>query len=384
MRQTKYISFLVLMMVITNLFNSCSKEKDYSSITYRNYLRYEIERSGSFLLTAVEGTNEGEYKSGSVAEYQAKIAEADFICEEASSTQEDIDLAYENLLKAGEDFYDLMAPFKSAYESLINYAVFTAGYVTEGTLEGNSKPGSKAILQSTIENSKNILNRSDLTQKMIDTDWPILMNAIYSFDNNIIGKANVFVDNFSFESPGVNTSEFADVPGWMLFGKVETWAPKTQIYKGGTSVLPIESVPDGEFVARIGSYTQGIYQVLPERIHPGVKYTLNFNASILENYEDAFLKLYKVVILSRLIAFENEPGDYRFISVINQSYDTLGINPGGFIELKRDIDISASSELLEKNLAIDFMVRHSFDATEPIWAECYVALDNIKIYRKKN
>ncbi len=384
MKSTKYISVIVFTMVLSNLLTSCNKEQDYSSITYKNYLRYEIERSGSFLLTVAEGTKEGEYKSGAIATFQAKIAEADLIFEKATSSQEDIDLAYENILKAGEAFYDLMVPFKSEYESLINYAVFTVGYVTEGTLEGNSKPGNKAVLQSVIDNSKNILNRSDLTQKMIDTDWPVLMNAIYFFDNNIIGKANVFVGNNSFESPGFNTSDFAEVPGWMLFGKVETWAPKIQIYKGGTSALPMESVPDGEFVARIGSYTQGIYQNLPERIHPGVKYTLNFKAAILENYEDAFLKQYKVVILSRLIVFENEPGDYRFMSVIDQSYDTLGINPGGFIEIKRDIDIPASSEHLEKNLAIEFLVRHSFDATKPIWAECYVALDNIKLYRKQN
>ena len=384
MKSTIYISVLVFTMVLGNLLISCNKEKDYSSITYRNYLRYEIDRAGSFLLTVAEGTEEGEYQSGATAAYQSKIAEADAIWENATSSQQDIDLAYENILKAGADFFDLMVPFKSAYESLINYAVFTAGYVSEGTLEGNSKPGSKAILQSVIDNSKNILNRSDLTQKMIDTDWPVLMNAIYLFDNNIIGKANLFVDNPSFEVPGYNTTDFAEVPGWMLFGKVETWAPKIQIYKEGTSVLPMESVPDGEFVARIGSYTQGIYQNLPERIHPGVKYTLNFDAAILENYEDAFLQLYKVVILSRLIVFENEPGDYRFMSVIDESYDTLGINPGGFIEFKRDIDIPASSEHLEKNLAIEFLVRHSFDATKPIWAECYVALDDIKLYRKQN
>jgi hypothetical protein len=385
MKNIKYYTVLLFILTGMNqLFISCNKETDYSAITYKNYLRFEINRSGTFLKTAVEGTNEGEYKTGSIAEYQVVIEEADLVCSDTASSQKEIDLSYSELLQAGENFYDKMAPFKTSFEALINYADFTVNYPDEGALEGNAKPGSKSILQNIIDNSKITLNRSDLTQRMIDSDRVILLNAIYSFDGNIIGKANLFVENFSFESPAFNTTNFAEVPGWRLFGKGENFGLKAEIYQGGTIFLPTESVPDGEFVAKIGSYSQGIYQSLNERIHPNVKYTLDFKASLLENNEDAYGKKYKVVILSRVIVFEKVPGDYRFTSVISQSYDTLGMAPGAFVNIKRDIDISASSEFLEKNMTVDFLVRHSFDATKPIWAECYVAVDDVKMYRKQN
>jgi hypothetical protein len=384
MRNLKNILILLMITGTCQVFKSCAKEQDYSEITYKNYLRYEIKRAETFLATVVEGTQEGEYKAGSVSEYRNSISEANLVCSDSVSSQTEIDHSYKLLLKAGEDFYDMMVPFKTSYSELINYADYTLNSPTEGTLEGNVKPGSKAILQNAIDKSKQIINRSDLTQRMIDADRLALLNAVYTFDGNIIGKADLQILNFSFENPGINTTDFTVTPGWRLFGKVETWAPKAEIYKGGTSILSLDAVPEGEFVAKIGSYTQGMYQHLNERIHPNVKYTLDFKASLLENNEDAFGKTYKTVILSRVVVFEKDPGDYRFATVISQSYDTLGIIPGAFINIKKDIEISASSEFLEKNMAIDFLVRHSFDATKPIWAEAYVAVDDVKMFRKPN
>jgi len=382
MRNRKYTAMLLMIVSLGQLFISCTKEKDYSSITYRNYLRYEIERSQSFILTRTEGTQEGEYQPGSIPVYQAAIDKAGVVCDTLLSSQEDIDVSYKALIRAGEDFYDQMVPFKSKFTELISDADFTLGYTVEGEQEGNVKPGSKSAFQSVIEGAKLVLNRPDLTQRMIDTKQAELISAIYLFDSNIIGQANLYLNNHSFEIPGFNTSNFTEVPGWVLFGKVETWAPKAQIYKGGTTLLPAESVPDGEFVARLGSYTQGMYQALNERIHPNTRYTLDFKASVLENYPDAFGKSYKVVVLSRIVVFDKEIGDYRFSNIIGESYDTLGISPGGFLNIKQEIDIDASSVYAERKIAVDFLVRHSFETAKPIWAESYVALDDIKLYRK--
>jgi hypothetical protein len=384
MRNSKYRSSLFLLMGLSLLFISCSKEKDYSSITYRNYLRYEINRSMTFLSDQVEGTNEGEYKTGSMEAYQAVIEEADLVCEDDLSVQNDIDQSYKTLVKAGEDFFDQMVPFKKSFEELITDADFALEHAVEGEQEGNVKPGSKSLFQTVIENAKLTINRADLTQRMIDSERIKLMNAFYSFDNSIIGKAGLFLENYSFESPAFNTTDFAEVPGWDLFGKVETWAPKAEVYQGGTPLLPLESVPDGEFVVKIGSYTQGIYQQVQERIHPNAKYTLGFKASLLENWPDAFGNEYKVVVLSRIIAFDNTVGDYRFMSVISESYDTLGLDPGDFIELKQEINIGATSAFLERKFAVDFLVRHSFETAKPIWAEAYVAIDEISLFRKQN
>jgi hypothetical protein len=383
MNSIKYFVLVILISGLNLLFPSCIQDKDYSSITYRNYLEYEITRSTALLETTVEGTAEGEYRNRAKNSYQNAISEASLVCNNIQSDQSEIDLAYSQLIKAGELFYDMMIPYRSVFESLINYADFTLNYTTEGTLEGNAKPGSKAVFQAVIDDSKNILNRADLTQRMVEVDGAALLAALYTYDGNIVGRANLFVDNFSFENPGFTTTDFSLVPAWQLYGKGESWAAKASIYEGGTDLLPIDSVPDGRFVSKIGSYTQGIYQVLKERFHPNVTYTLDFKASLLQNSADAYGKKHKVILLSRVIVFDKTPGDYRFVSIVNQSYDTVGILPGGFIELKKDIDIAGNSAYLEKNMVVDFLVRHSFDATKPIWAECYVALDEIKVYRKQ-
>jgi len=382
MRNRKYTALLLVILSISQLFVSCTKENDYSSITYRNYLRYEIVRAQSFLRTRTEGTQEGAYKPGSIQVYQASIDEAELVCDTLISSQEEIDRSYQALITSGEVFYDQMVPFKTIFAELIADADFTLAYNVEGGQEGNVKPGSKSAFQAVIEGAKLVLNRPDLTQRMIDAKQAELISAIYLFDASIIGQASLFVENQSFEIPGYNTVNFAEVPGWNLFGKVETWAPKTQVYQGGTSLLPAESVPDGEFVVKLGSYTQGMYQALNERIHPNAKYTLDYKASLLQNYPDAFGKSYKVVVLSRVIVFDKEIGDYRFSNIIGESYDTLGISPGGFMNIKQEIDIDASSVYLERKIAVDFLVRHTFETAKPIWAESYVALDDIRLYRK--
>jgi hypothetical protein len=277
-----------------------------------------------------------------------------------------------------------MIPFATGFQELIDYAEFILNSTQEGTLEGQVIPGSKPPLQSEIDLAKSILASQDLVQRLIDSETENLLNAIYTFDSNIAGNATIFMDNSSFEAPGFVTSNFDEVPGWATFGKLEEWAPPAEIHQGGSILLPLDSVPDGDFVAKIGSYTQGIYQRLMERIHPGVNYSLHFKASLLFNNPDAYGDTYPVIILSRLISFDKEIGDYRFVQVISESYDTIGIAPGGFAELDQSFDISAASGFIGRELAVDFMVRHTFNTGTSIWAESYVAIDEISMFRKQN
>ncbi len=181
--------------------------------------------------------------------------------------------------------------------------------------------------------------------------------------------------NSGLEVPGYETSDFSLVDGWHLFGKVEEWAPLA-------SIAQMEIAPEGLFVARIGSYTQGLYQPVEEVIHPNAEYTLEFNVSLLSNGSDWQGMKYPAILLSRIIVFEEDAGDYDFMSVISESYDTLGIDPGGFIELNQSVTVDAVSAAIGKKVAIDFVQKHTWNAEEPIWAESFVAIDNVKLYRK--
>jgi len=60
----------------------------------------------------------------------------------------------------------------------------------------------------------------------------------------------------------------------------------------------------------------------------------------------------------------------------------LGIDPGAFQHISQSVTIGAVSESLGKKVAIDFVQRHTWNAADPIWAESFVAIDNIILYRK--
>lgn len=383
----KKLQYFIRILIIPGMicgFISCEKQNDYSDIVFSNYLSYEISRASAFLKTTSEGTSEGQYNAGSKENYQSVIDDAILIDEDITATQKEVDHSYELLLQAADDFYDQMVPYKSDFQELIDYAVIVISNTEEGDQEGNVTPGSKTLLQESIDDANQILVRPDLTQRMLDQGTTELTDNIYAFNAKIIGAGNVYIVNPSFELPGFTTSDFNLVPGWNGFGKIEDWAPKAEIYQGGTSLLPLDSVPDGEFVAKIGSYTQGIYQQLPELFHTNADYTLQFKVAVLSNKPDWQGKKYKVIVLSRIISFEGDPGDYDYATIISESYDTLGINPAGNVDLKQTVRIDAASGLAGKKVSIDIIQRHTWNIEDQIWAESFVSIDDVKLFRKLN
>jgi hypothetical protein len=364
----------VIILVMNLLVVSCEEKEDYSGIVLKNYLTYEINRAGGFLLTTTEGNKEGDYIPGSKQSYQQSIDEANQVAETVTSSQQQVDLAYKNLLQAGEDFFDHMVPYRSVFQDLIYYAEVTLNSTQEGDQEGNVKSGSKEVLQNAINDADETLSSTELTQRMLDQATTDLTNAIYDFDAAIIGRGLVYIQNAGYELPGYPTTDFNAVDGWDVFMPLESWAPLAGISEEATA-------PEGHFVARIGSYTQGIYQPLVERLHPNTDYELNFKVGILSNQADWQGKRYKVIILSRIVSFEKEEGNYDFAEVISESYDTLGIDPSGYVEIKQELQIGAASALEGKRIAIDFLQRHTWDPEEQIWAESFVAIDDIKMYR---
>ncbi len=365
---------LIALMVIS-MFSSCEEKEDYSHIIFKNYLTYEINRSTTFLNSTLEGPAEGEYNPGSRQVYKDVIDNAQLVDDNEASGQEEVDNAYTLLLEASEEFFDQMVPFRSSFQELIDYAEIVQSNTEEGDEEGDVKSGNKSLLQEAIDDAKGLVALDDLTQRILDQGTLDLNSAIYFFNGEIIGRATTVVINPGFEMPGYETTDFGEVDGWSLFGISEDWAPLA-------SIAEMESAPEGQFVARIGSYTLGIYQPVEELIHPNANYTLEFDVSLLSNNPDWQGKKYPAIQLARLIVFEEQEGDYNFVTVLSESYDTLGIEPGGFLHLSQSITIDAVSTAIGKKVAIDFEQRHTWNAEEPIWAESFVAIDNIRLYRK--
>ncbi len=368
--------------VILVLLFGCDDSNDYSDNTFRNYLAFEISRAEQFLEDKGEGTAEGEYKFGSKDSYRQVINESKNILDNPGTDQKQIDLAYSKLLQASEDFFDQMNPFVSQFQHLIDYADFTRNYTEEGNDEGMVKPGSREVLQTAINRAKSVLSDPSLVQRMIDAETPLLLSAIYQFDNNINGKGHVYVVNSGFEEPGNTTVNFDEVTGWKLFGTLETWAPKAEIHQGGSALVPLDIVPEGEFVLKIGSYTQGVYQQLAERIHPDVNYTIGMKVALVQNNPDAFGKRHKALIRTRIVTFTEEPGNYKSVNIVGEFYDTLGVSVAPFKTIQHTFNSGSSSGFTGSKMALDIMVRHNFDPSNPVWAECYVATDSLYMYRK--
>ena len=359
------------------LMLACEKKENYSDIVLKNYLQYEINRAATFLLTTSEGEEAGMYRAGSKQTYQQAIDKASLVAGNNASSQAIVDRAYKELLQAGEDFFDQMVPFRAVFQELIDYAGITLNSAQEGDQEGNAIPGSKQVLQAAIDGANQTLSQVGLTQRMLDKATTDLTDAIYSFDRNINGRGLAVIPNSGFELPGYATTDFGLVEGWKVFGVHESWAPLA-------SVSEEVSAPEGQFVARIGSYTQGIYQQLFERIHPNSEYELIFKVAILSNKPDWQGKFHKVIVLSRIISFSQEPGNYDYLNIISESYDTLGLNPAGYVELKHTFTVGAASSLEGERIAVDFLQRHTWNKDEPIYAESFVGIDQVKLFRKMN
>jgi hypothetical protein len=354
---------------------SCEKKEDYSHIVYKNYLTYEIGRASNFLSSAVEGTAEGEYKTGSKQAYYTVIDAARLVDEKSVVSQEEVDQTYQTLLQADSVFFDQMVPFRSAFQEIIDYGDVILAITEEGNQEGNVNPGNKAVLQAALDQASQLISTSDLTQRMLDIGTNDLQNAIYSFNGEIVGNANTAVINAGFEQPGFSTEDFQEVIGWSLFRTAEPWAPKA-------AIAEMEGAPEGSFVAKIGSYTQGLYQPVEEMINPNAKYTLEFDVILLSNEPDWEGTKFPAVMHSRIFVFEKEVGNYNYIEVLSESYDTLGIVPGGVIRLSQAVTIDAISPYVGKKVAIDLEQRHTWDPENPIWAESFVAVDRVKLLRK--
>jgi hypothetical protein len=280
------------------------------------------------------------------------------------------------MLNAGDAFSDQMVPFRSDFQEIIDYAAVLFDITEEGEEEGNAPPGSKEELNAAIEVAEELIDVEDLTQRMLDQGTIDLNNAIIVFNNQIIGQANTAVINGGFELPGYETEDFSEVDGWSTYGTVEDWAPKA-------SVAMMEGTTEGFHVARIGSYTQGVYQTVFELLQPNATYTIEFDVSLTDNSADWQGKKYPAILRTRIFVFEERDGFYELITTLTESFDTLGIDPGDFRQISHAVTVDATSASLGKKVSVDFSQRHTWDAENPIWAESFVAIDNVKLKRKQ-
>ncbi len=369
MKKSNLIIVSLLLILI-----GCKEEDKYSGIVYKNYLAYEIKSAKESLTIAFEGDEEGEYASGSKQIYQNVIDKAESVNDNEAATQTEVDQAYADLLQADTNFYDAMMPYRSDFLPFITYGQFVYNNTNEGTGEGEISSGYKEDLDAALTEANNLYDDSELTQNVLEGAIENLSTTIYSFNAAINGTANLVVKNYSFEKPGYATDSFEDVYGWGTYGTVEDWASNAM-------VISNDSTTDGDYAAMIGSYTTGIYQSLNELVNPSSEYKLKADISLISNDVDWEGDLYPVVIKARIVVFMKNVGDYNFVEILSETIDTIGTYPTSFQEIELPLEVESGSSNAGKKMGIDFILRHTFDSENPIYAESYLSLDNVRLTR---
>lgn len=186
---------------------------------------------------AVEGTEIGQYASGSKANLQAQIDEANTV---ASTTegilQTAIDDALTDLLAAVEVFESgrVGGPERDTteLEATIVEAQNLLDNSVEGTNPGEYPVGSKATLQTALDNAQAVIDDISLVQSAVDEANENLQEAIATFENSIIGVFALTLDGASY----IETPTFQGIGGGAM-RTMEAWINTTSSTSTTTLIL---------------------------------------------------------------------------------------------------------------------------------------------------
>ena len=360
MKTTRYILILfVLIPLLGGFFFSC-QDDDYNRV-FRYYFLAELDTCYAKLNNAVEGTEECLYKPSSKAIYKENIEFYEAMGKKDGASQKDIDNAYMGLLSSKELFDDYKNPYISSLIDIINECKTMLENTTEGTQPGQYKSGAKTALQESMDSAQVVLTLPDLTQRKVDETNQNLILALNRFDANLIGSANIYVENAGFEKPGSTQTNFVRIEGWNCAGMLNTWTTKRPgTVKVGAENLPI--VPEGICVMTLGEYSQPVWQRLNERLHANCSYTITYKAKINISKPTPKGEDFETFVRSRIITFKtyNEANpDFTAsnIQVVSEKSFSLGSGQtmDNFIDIEHYFRGSDAVALDGQRIAIQFI-----------------------------
>ncbi|MBP1966677.1 beta-galactosidase [Paenibacillus aceris] len=152
---------------------------------------------------AVEGMGAGQYPVGSKATLQSAIDSAKAVLANTAATQADITQAVNNLTAALQTFTNLIVVVDTtALSALIANAQGQHDAAVEGTAVGQYVPGSKAALQTAIDNAKAVITNVAATQANVDQTVIDLNAALNAFKASVVQRTPGDVNGDSVVSIG--------------------------------------------------------------------------------------------------------------------------------------------------------------------------------------
>jgi hypothetical protein len=164
-------------------------------------LNAAIEKAQMVHDAAVEGTQPGQYPSGSKEALQAAIHSATAVKNDANATGEQVAGALNALNAAVNVFTDSVIPSIPVDRTVLNAAITAAqtkhDRAIEGTKVGKYAAGSKAVLQAAIDAAK----KAGSSQWQVDQAVTMLGNAMQLFSKKIVtlieGQTKVTIRDLS-------------------------------------------------------------------------------------------------------------------------------------------------------------------------------------------
>lgn len=184
--------------------------------------------------SAVEGTQVGQYPSGSKATLLAAISQASAVSNNPSSTQAEVAAALNELNTAVTTFTNSVITETDPEPGTVDKSELADGITTaqskldaavEGDKLGKYQTGSKAVLQAAIASAQAVLDKSSSRQPQVDAATAALKEAVDTFATQFItlvpGATKITINDLSIIAKYYGTT--SDDTNWNEIEKADIY-----------------------------------------------------------------------------------------------------------------------------------------------------------------
>ncbi|WP_300877921.1 hypothetical protein [uncultured Bacteroides sp.] len=376
-------NYIIICLMALIGFTAC---EDTNERVFKQHLYKHLTDAEEFMNTAVEGSNEGDYREGSKAILSAAIDDGYTIYWDLNSTQEAVDNYCGTIDDALYTFKMSVNPSLANLRSLLSDAMALVESAKEnGVAQDDINRLSEAVdrIQATINDSSHVWNQEEVIA--LESELGDLMGTV---EEQMPGAINVRIENSSFEpiSSGDEViSDFSLVPGWNNAGFVDGVTPWEDLLSNSLIsknhwMMSNKSV-DGEYALYIQTYSKQVWQTLSEKVRGNSTYTVSINAT-RDQWKDAE----KTKLLIQLVAFEGTPGDFSNATVLAQQ-EFANISDADFQQYTLSYTTTATTENIDKRITVclrSYHINPANNSSELVWQDTGVTVDKITITREKN
>lgn len=374
-----------IILCLTALFCLTACEDDNERV-FKQHLYKHLTDAETFMETAVEGPDEGDYREGSKAILSAAIDDGYAIYWDISSTQETVDEYCGTIDEALYTFKMSVNPSLANLRSMLADATelvesAKANGVDQTVIDRLSEAAGR--IQGLLDDSGKVWNQEDVLA--LETELGDVMSAV---EDQMPGAINIRIENPSFEpltSGDEVITDFSLVPGWNNAGYVDGVTPwdgllSNSLISKSHWMMQNKNV-DGDYALYVQTYSKQVWQTLSEKLRGSCTYTVSINAT-RDQWKDAE----KTKLLIQLVVFKGTAGDFSNATVLAQQ-EFANINDTDFQQYTMNYATTATTEHTGKQITVclrSYHVNAADNSSELAWQDTGLAVDKISITREKN